>query len=266
VPAHESSPLVVPSDGDPAAAAAARLLALVLERSPRSLAELAQLTGLAEPAATPLLTALERQGLVSWDGAEGLLRPGPAQLRFARSDAGRRDLVELAQPSLRRLADESGETVNLMMPTRNGAEAIAEIGSSHLLGATSWVGRPVPVHCSAAGKVFLALGVSELPSRALEGRTRATVVDPSALERDLAEVRGRGYATIVDELEPGLSAVAAPVFERGGVPVAAVSVSGASLRLVPHRLHLLGRVCIEQAHAVSTRLGHDVALEDLLRP
>jgi IclR family transcriptional regulator, acetate operon repressor len=262
---HEPSSLAVASDGDPSAAAAARLLALILERSPRSLAELAGLAGVTQTAATPLLTALERHGLVTWDGAEGLLRPGPAQLRFARSDAGRQDLAELAQPSLRRLADESGETVNLMVPTRNGAEAIAEIGSSHLLGATSWVGRPVPVHYSAAGKVFLALGVSELPGRALEGRTGATVVDPAALERDLAQVRARGYGTIVDELEPGLAAVAAPVFERGGVPVAALSVSGASLRLVPHRLHLLGRVCIEQAHAVSARLGHDTPLEDLLR-
>ena len=258
-----SSP-AVPSEGDPTAAAAARLLALILERSPRPFSELARAAGLAETAAAPLVTALERQGLVAWDSGTGL-RPGPALLRFARSDAGRQDLIELAQPSLRRLASESGETVNLMVPTPTGSEAIAQLASSHLLGATNWLGRPVPLHCSAAGKVFVAYGVSTLGDDPLEARTPATVVDPAVLERELEQVRARGYGVTVDELEPGLSAVAAPVFERGGSVVGALAISGASLRLTPHRLQLLGRVCIEQAHAISVRLGHDVALEDILR-
>jgi DNA-binding IclR family transcriptional regulator len=257
-----SSP-AVRSEGDPTAAAAARLLALVLERSPRPPAELARAAGLAETAAAPIVTALERHGLVSWDPAG--VRPGPALLRFARSDAGRQDLIELAQPSLRRLASESGETVNLMVPTPTGSEAIAQLASSHLLGATNWLGRPVPLHCSAAGKVFLAYGVSALGDGPLEARTPATVVDPAALERELEQVRARGYGMTVDELEPGLSAVAAPVFERGGTVVGALALSGASLRLTTHRLGLLGRVCIEQAHGISVRLGHDVALEDVLR-
>jgi IclR family transcriptional regulator, acetate operon repressor len=261
---HGPSSPSVASEGDPTAAAAARLLALILERSPRPLAELARAAGLAETAAAPIVTALERHGLVAWGGGAGL-RPGPALLRFARSDAGRQDLIELAQPSLRRLASESGETVNLMVPTPTGSEAIAQLASSHLLGATNWLGRPVPLHCSAAGKVFLAYGVAALGDGPLESRTPATVVDPAALERELEQVRARGYGTTVDELEPGLSAVAAPVFERGGTVVGALALSGASLRLTPHRLGLLGRVCIEQAHGVSVRLGHEVALEDVLR-
>jgi len=77
-------------------------------------------------------------------------------------------------------------------------------------------------------------------------------------------VRGRGYATLVDELEPGLSVVAAPVFDAGGAVVAALAVSGPTARLPGHRLALLGRVAIEQAHAVSERLGYRGALEDAL--
>ncbi len=73
-------------------------------------------------------------------------------------------------------------------------------------------------------------------------------------------MREQGYATIVDELEPGLSAVAAPVRDRGGAVVAALTASGASLRLAPQRLRLLGRVALEQAHALSTRLGYDAPL------
>jgi DNA-binding IclR family transcriptional regulator len=77
-------------------------------------------------------------------------------------------------------------------------------------------------------------------------------------------VREHGYATLVDELEPGLSVVAAPVFDAGGAVVAALAVSGPTARLPAHRMALLGRVAIEQAHAVSQRLGYRGALEDAL--
>ena len=79
-------------------------------------------------------------------------------------------------------------------------------------------------------------------------------MDRDALRRELERVRERGYATIVDELGPGLAAVASPVFERDGSVIAALSVSGATLRLAPHRLQILGLVCVEQASEVSARL------------
>ncbi len=232
----------------------AQLLALVLERAPREASELAAAVGVPAPDVEPILTALERHGLVQRDGA-GRIRPGSGALRFARSGVGRADLVEHAGPSMRRLADESGETVNLMVPTAGGTEAIAQEDGRHLLGATSWIGRDVPDHASAAGKVFLAHGVSEVRPR-LERLTPRTLVDPAALEEDLAAVRERGYATLVDELEPGLSVVAAPVLDAGGDVVAALAVSGPTTRLPPHRLAVLGRLAIEQADAVSERLGH----------
>jgi len=235
----------------------AHVLALVLERAPRTAAELAEAVGVPAPDVEPALAALARHGLVQRDSA-GRLRPGPGALRFARSGVGRADLLEHAGPSMRRLADESGETVNLMVPTAGGTEAIAQEDGRHLLGATSWIGRDVPDHASAAGKVFLAHGVSEVRPR-LEKLTPRTLVDRPALEEDLAAVRERGYATLVDELEPGLSVVAAPVLDAGGGVVAALTVSGPTTRLPPHRLALLGNLAIEQAQAVSERLGHRAA-------
>jgi IclR family acetate operon transcriptional repressor len=232
----------------------AQVLALVLERAPREASELAAAVGVPAPDVEPILAALERHGLVQRDGA-GRVRPGSGALRFARSGVGRADLVEHAGPSMRRLADESGETVNLMVPTASGTEAIAQEDGRHLLGATSWIGRDVPDHASAAGKVFLAHGVSDVRPR-LERLTPRTLVDRTALEEDLAAVRERGYATLVDELEPGLSVVAAPVLDAGGDVVAALAVSGPTTRLPPHRLAVLGRLAIEQADAVSERLGH----------
>src|SRR3954471_23582536 len=232
---------------------AARLLTLVLERAPRTEQDLRAELDLVDPELAPLVDALERHGLLQRD--DGRLRPGPAALRFARAEIARGELVEHARPRLRRLAEESGETVNLMVPTAGGTEAIAQEDGRHLLGTMSWLRRDVPDHASAAGKVFLAHGVSDVRPR-LERLTPRTLVDRAALEEDLAAVRERGYATLVDELEPGLSVVAAPVLDAGGGVVAALAISGPTTRLPPHRLAVLGRLAIEQADAVSERLGH----------
>jgi DNA-binding IclR family transcriptional regulator len=165
---------------------------------------------------------------------------------------------------MRRLASESGETANLFVPRPSGSEAIAQVDGTHLLGATNWIGRELGLHCTASGKVFLAFRVAELPDGELEALTPATVTDRAKLQRELEAIRDQGYGAIVDELEPGLSAVAAPVRDRGGTVIAALTASGASLRLAPQRLRLLGRVTLEQAHALSTRLGHDAPLEEYL--
>src|SRR3954451_2875039 len=240
---------------------AARLLTLVLERAPRTEQDLRAELDLVDPKLAPLVDALERHGLLQRD--DGRLRPGPAALRFARAEIVRGELVEHARPSLRRLAEGSGETVNLLVPNAGGTEAIAQEDGRHLLGTTSWLGRDVPDHASGAGKVFLAYGAAAIAPR-LPRLTDHTIVDRTLLEAELRGVREHGYATLVDELEPGLSVVAAPVFDAGGAVVAALAVSGPTARLPAHRLALLGRVAIEQAHAVSQRLGYRGALEDAL--
>jgi IclR family acetate operon transcriptional repressor len=248
--------------GEGVAEQVARLLAIVLERASVTLSELAAAASMDPVDAAPLIEALARSELVAWQPGSSVLRPGAAAERFARAAVDRQDLVEIAQASMQRLADESGETANLYVPTRAGTEALAQIDGVHLLGVTNWLERELELHCTAAGKVFLAFGVAELPPGELRRVTAATVTDRRLLGAQLQETRARGYATIVDELEPGLSAVAAPVRDRAGVVVAALSASGASVRLPPARLALLGRVALEQAHELAVRLGHDGPLED----
>jgi DNA-binding IclR family transcriptional regulator len=155
-------------DPAPAAESTAQVLAAVFEASPRTLTELAEAAGLTAVEVAPLVGALERHNLLAWDAERTGVRPGTAALRFARSGIGREDLVELAQPSLRRLAEESGETANLILPRPAGTEAIAQVDGRHLLGATNWIGRELALHCTAAGKVFVAFEVAQLPAGELE--------------------------------------------------------------------------------------------------
>jgi IclR family transcriptional regulator, acetate operon repressor len=232
---------------------AGALLVRVVE-SPRPLAvgELAELSGLPKSTTSRLVSALERQGLVQRAGG---LRPGPVLLRLAQRGVPEATLVELADEALRALADESGETINLAVPTPTGVEQIAQRDSRHFVGVTNWVGRRVPLHATSNGKVFLAYGAAPIPER-LERLTARTITDRAKLERELERVRARGYATAQDELEVGLSALAAPVYGASGEVMAALSISGPTSRLGAVRARSLSPRLLEQAHAVSERLGN----------
>jgi IclR family transcriptional regulator, acetate operon repressor len=240
---------------------AAQLLVRVVESTrPIGVGELAETAGLPKSTTSRLVSALERHALVQRVGERGGLRPGPVLLRFAQRGVPDANLVELAEEPLRWLADASGETINLAVPTAGGVEHLAQRDSRHFVGVTSWVGRRVPLHCAANGKVFLAFGAAPIPGR-LEPLTPRTITDRSALEAELEDARARGYATATDELELGLSALAAPVQAADGRVVAALSISAPTARLAGERAAQLAPVLLEQARALSRRLGHQPNLE-----
>ena len=208
------------------------MLARLLESDePMSLRDLAEAADLPKSTASRLITALERHGLVHQAGERGKLEPGPAILRFAHRGGLERHLVELAEPALEAVAQASGETVNLSVPTPYGVDHLAQVDGRHFLGAGQWVGRRVDYHCTANGKVFLAFGAAEIPPGPLARLTTDTVVNRAALEDVLERVRRDGYATAADELEDGLSALAAPVRGPTGEVIAALGISGPTLRL-----------------------------------
>jgi IclR family transcriptional regulator, acetate operon repressor len=233
---------------------AAQLLVRVVESAHHeTVGELAETTGLPRSTASRLVGALERQGLVQRDGQRGDVRPGPVLVSFARRAGPAADLLDVVcEEALDRLAETTGETVNLAVPSTRGVEQLAQRDSRHFLGSTNWVGRTVPYHASAVGKVFLAFGTAPVPRR-LEPLTPRTIVDPDDLERDLAQTRERGYATAVEELEPGLWALAAPVRTEESV-LGALSLSGPTVRLHDGQLEELGRLLVAEAEAVSARL------------
>ena len=220
----------------------ADLLVRVLEsEQPVALTDLASAAGLPKSTASRLVSALERRGLIEQDGERGRLRPGPAILRVAERSMLERNIVELSRPTLDALAEASGETINLAVPGPDGVEHIAQVDSRHFLGAGQWLGRSVGYEHSANGKVFAAFG------RAPAGAT------PS---RELPAIRREGFATSIDELEIGLSAMAAPVRGARGEVIAALSISGPTLRMTPERIAELRKVLTSEARMLSRRLGH----------
>jgi DNA-binding IclR family transcriptional regulator len=245
------------SSGTQAIDRGAHLLRLVLEADqPVGVSDLAVRTELPKSTVSRLMGSLERHGLVSQDGERGRFAAGPLVLRFARRGLADR-LVELAKRPMQALAEATGETITLGVASRNGVEHLAQVDSRHYLGTAQWMARPAPLHCTANGKVLLAFGAATLPPGAsLEAMTSRTIVEPASLAAELEGVRRDGWARAVDELELGLSALAAPVLDESGRVVAALSVSGPTLRLSPRRVDELRPIVVKQARALSELLGH----------
>jgi IclR family transcriptional regulator, acetate operon repressor len=236
---------------------AAQLLTMVLDSDrPLGVGDLAQAAALPKSTASRLVSSLERHGLVRRDGARGKIQAGPAILRFAHRGVVDRNLVELAHQPLEALAEHSGETVNLAVAGLRGVEHLAQVDSRHFLGTGQWVGRTVDFHTTAVGKVLVAYGAAELPAGPLARPAPGTVVDRAALAADFERIRAEGFAVAVDELEPGLTALAAPVYGPTGDVIAALSISGPTLRLGPERVEELRPVLTTEAAALSARLGH----------
>jgi DNA-binding IclR family transcriptional regulator len=241
----------------------AELLVRVLESDqPVALSELASASGIPKSTASRLVSALERRGLVEQDGERGRLRPGPAILRLAERSMLERNIVELAGPSLDALAAASGETINLAVPGRLGVEHLAQVDSSHFLGTGQWLERTVDYHCTAVGKVFMAFGRAPASSDQLTRHAPDTITDPQQLADELKVIRRTEIATAIDELEPGLAAVAAPVRGARGDVVAALSITGPTLRMTRQRIRELTLVLIDEARLFSRRLGHPEEGED----
>jgi DNA-binding IclR family transcriptional regulator len=252
-------------NGTQAVDRAARLLAEVVHSAdPMTFTELSATTGLAKSTTSRLLLALERNGLVRRDD-HGRFLPGEMFVSFAWRGGAQAGLVAVAQPFLERLGKATGETINLGVSSNGMVEQIAQVDSTYLIGGTNWVGMSVPLHCSALGKVLLAYGAAQLPPERpdqpgqpdkLERRTGKTITTEAALRAELAGVRARGYAMTDEELEPGLVAVAAPIYGYDGNVVAALSVSGPASRMARDGLAAAASQCTEEAAGLSAVLGY----------
>ena len=216
-----------------------RALALLgaIERSGSgaSTAELARLTDLAPATAGRLLATLADAGFAA-RGARGW-QIGPELVRLGRRADPHGALARRAQPVLDELAAHAGESAMLAVPRPGPAvEVVAQADGPHLLGLTNWVGREIPLHASAAGKLLLA----ELPDRALDAwiarerparLTQRTIVGRTRLTREVERVRACGWAEIDEESEPGLASVAVGVRDADGSLVSIVGFSGPRARL-----------------------------------
>jgi DNA-binding IclR family transcriptional regulator len=224
---------------------AERVLALLKtfddSRVELGVADLALALDVHKSTASRLAAALERTGFLTRAGKR--YRLGVEIIRLGSLALRSFDLVATMQPAMEKLSQRTGETVNLAVADGADVLNVAEVPSTYILSSSGgWIGRRTRPHAVANGKVLLAYGVLR-PPEVLERYTPRTLTSLDALAAELAGVRRNGYATVVAELEEGLVAVAAPVFDPAGACIAALSITGPEYRMQPGTLAALGRLC-----------------------
>ena len=212
-----------------------RALALLEEladaEAPLGVGELAGRTGLPQGTAHRLLLGLLMRGYVRHD-ASRKYSVGTAALRLG--DAAQRSLARSVRPYLRELVEFSGETANLAVLEGDDVVYVAQVPSPHTLRMFAEVGRHVPPHSTAVGKVLLAAmprerALSILRRTGLPPRTPSTITDLEVFAAELDSVREAGWAADEQEQETGVRCIAVPVGTGDGV-LAAVSLSGPAER------------------------------------
>ncbi|HEX3287508.1 MAG TPA: IclR family transcriptional regulator [Mycobacterium sp.] len=221
--------------------------------------EIAAELGVHKSTVSRLIAALEARGFVEPASERGKYRLGYAIARLARASSGHLDLVKLSQDVCDTLALDVGETVNLAILDGARIVNVVEAIGPEQITLRSWVGQSCPAYATSSGKLLLAgLDPADLRSRlgtTLEAFTANTVVNLDDLERELATARECGWASVAEELEIGLNAVSAPVYDAGSKVIAALSVSGPAYRFSPDRFAEIAKQTASAAEVISRRLG-----------
>jgi IclR family transcriptional regulator, acetate operon repressor len=178
---------------------------------------------------------------------------------LSRSAETEARLRRAALPIMQSLRDETQETTHLMVREERHLILIERVDSPLALRTVRDLGSRSPLHTSANGKAFLAHLTAREQEDYLNGKlsalTENSKTDPDVIRKDLAQIRKLGYATNVGELDLHVHAVAAPVVNQEGRPVAALSISCPSARLPVEKMPFFGEKVIAAARTVSQRLA-----------
>lgn len=237
--------------------AVAILKAFREERAEWGLTELAGKLSLSKATVFRLVGALEREGMLTRDPERDVYRLGPELIVLGTLALHSADLRQVAHVQLQELAARIGESATLEVLVGEHTLILDEVLGRFRLGSAAEVGTRWPAHTTSTGKVLLAAARQEgiaLPNR-LEARTPNSITSAARLEQELARVARQGYAVAMEELEPGLVAIAAPVRDHEGRVVAALSIGGPTGRMATDRIPELGALVQSAADEVSRRLG-----------
>ena len=222
--------------------------------------EIVKATGIPKGTVHRLLSALVEHRLLRYDAESQTYKLGLRLFELANMVWEDFDLRSAADPEMVRLRDLTGETIRLVILDGTEVVYIDQKGSKEELSVRYAVGARVPVHCSAAGKAMLsylepdkrALALDQLSFSPLTPRTIMDISEFKA-QLDLTEVRG--YAIDNEEQITGLRSVSAPILNRWGRPMAAVTITGPTHRLSIDKLHSYGRDLIEACRRIAGNAG-----------
>jgi PcaR/PcaU/PobR family beta-ketoadipate pathway transcriptional regulator len=232
------------------------------DRPSLSLSQIVQLLQLNKTTAYRVLSTLESMGYLERDGATRQYRPGLRVLQLGFTAIHTLEVRQIARPFLERLSQEVGETVSLAALDGFRTIYLDRIRNQSIVGVVVSVGSSLPAHCTALGKVLLAALPEDelnllLAGQELHAYTPKTLTTKKALVAELHKVCTQGYAIDDEELASALRAAAAPVRDLSRRIVAAVNVTGTTLRITHERLEAeILPALMRTVDKISTALGY----------
>lgn len=250
----------LPVQGAQVVSRVASLLRIVGRKPEGSpLVEVVRESGLTRPTVHRLLSSLASEGLLDQDARSGNWVLGPEILLMGSVASARFPLEDIARPSLRRLAEETGESA--FFSIRRGAETVCLLREEGSFPVRSFVlheGVRFPLGVASAGTAIMAfLPEAEQEELLADWPAHAGhyAAHTEALVREnLAKTRQAGYSVNPGLVLEGSWGMGAAVFDQSGRPAWALSLTGIEPRFRGERQETLGRLLMEEAHRISSLL------------
>lgn len=235
-----------------------------------SIREISHALKLPKPTVHRILHTLCSSGFVSQDPDSKNYFLGFRLVEIGQSVLNRIDFRKEAEPFLKNLADGVQETVHLAQLDDGKIvylDKVEKIGGPTGLRMASRIGARNYAHSSALGKILLAFAPKGkrdeiFKQKGLPQLTEKTITNLNQLKKHLKQVRSKGYAVDDEENEKGIRCVAAPVMDYTGEVIAAISISGPTVRMTMARIHReITANVVSTAKKISRKLGYKKAKE-----
>jgi DNA-binding IclR family transcriptional regulator len=231
----------------------------IANRQPVRIPEIVQALGLNRGNVHRLVATLERLGYVE-RLEDGKIRLSYRIFKMGSTVPHSRKLDEVTRPFMHRLSELSDETVNLGVLYVDNVIYLDKVEAKQYLRLDHQIGEIDPLYCTALGKVLLS-GFPEadleefFDSVELRPYTKNTIVTRERLEKEIREVRRRGYALDLKELDLNLHCIAAPIYDYSNRIVAALSISAPSIRFTRAKIDKLIAPILEITAEISREMG-----------
>jgi DNA-binding IclR family transcriptional regulator len=235
--------------------------------APVNVAALMRASGYPRPTVHRIVAALIAERLLVENQHSAALALGPRLIQLASRSWGRSEMRLAAVDELKRLRDQTGETVHLAVPNGANMVYIEKLESPSAVRMASRIGTSVSLHATAVGKAYMAAlddkalkaVMKDLPMPRYTGNT---MVEPAALLAQIEQTRARGWSVDNEENEAGIFCFGAVIRGATGAPVAAISVSTLVFRQKEHPEQAYVAPLLEACRVISERIAQAPSLAD----
>ena len=209
-----------------------------------------------------LLASLQHYDFVELDQTSKKYRLGSKALVLGQIAANQLDIKKIALPEMQKLADISGESVILTIRDGMTGVAIEVVEGTQAITWKTSLGDRLPLHCGASKKVLLAFQTPEFIENYLRNAHLLRLSDQSLMEidsvrKELAQIRREGIVMTSSEVDLGVTAIAAPIFDGHKEIVAGLTIGGPEFRFTPQVRDGLTELLKKAAVRISAKLGYE---------